>query len=323
MKILLIGSNGQVGWELARTLLPLGEVVALNREQANFTDLKTLRATVQTICPDVIVNAAAYTAVDKAESERDLAFLINAEAVDVLAEEAKKLNALLIHYSTDYVFDGTKDAPYFENDATNPLNVYGESKLAGELAIQASGADYLILRTTWVFAARGNNFVKSILRLAAERDELNIVADQIGAPTWARLIAESTAHILRQAQQECAAKTFESGIFNLTSEGETSWHGFAEKIVELKHIPPAPLQRGEANKNSLAPFEGDGAIARGVCFKDEEIRCVINPIPTLDYPTPAKRPANSRLSTKRLTQRFGLTMPTWETTLKLCLEELK
>jgi dTDP-4-dehydrorhamnose reductase len=323
MKILLIGSNGQVGWELARTLLPLGEVVALNREQADLTDLEKCRATVQTIRPDVIVNAAAYTAVDKAETERNLAFLINAQAVEILAQEAKKLNAVLIHYSTDYVFDGTKDAPYFENDATNPLNVYGESKLAGELAIQASGADYLILRTTWVFAARGNNFVKSILRLAAERDELNIVADQIGAPTWARLIAETTAHILRQAQQECAAKTFESGIFNLTSEGETSWHGFAEKIVELKHIPPAPLQRGEANKNSLAPFEGGGAIARGVCFKDEEIRCVINPIPTSDYPTPAKRPANSRLSTKRLTQRFGLTMPTWETTLKLCLEELK
>jgi dTDP-4-dehydrorhamnose reductase len=289
MKILLIGSNGQVGWELARTLLPLGEVVALNREQADLTDLETLRQTVQTIRPNVIVNAAAYTAVDKAETERDLAFLINAQAVDVLAQEAKKWNALLIHYSTDYVFDGTKNAPYVENDATNPLNVYGESKLAGELAIQASGADYLILRTTWVFAARGNNFVKSILRLAAERDELNIVADQIGAPTWARLIAESTAHILRQAQQECAAKTFESGIFNLTSASETSWHGFAEKIVEL-----AQLQN-----------------------------CAIHPIPTSKYPTPAKRPANSRLSTKKLTQRFGLTMPTWETTLKLCLEELK
>ena len=288
MKILLIGSNGQVGWELARTLLPLGEVVALNRDQADLTDLEKLRQIVQTIRPDAIVNAAAYTAVDKAETERDLAFLINAQAVEVLAQEAKKLNALLIHYSTDYVFDGTKDTPYVENDATNPLNVYGESKLAGELAIQASGVDYLICRTTWVFAARGNNFVKSILRLAAERDKLNIVADQIGAPTWARLIAETTAHILRQAQLERGANTFESGIFNLTSAGETSWHGFAEKIVELA-----------------------------------EINCVTNPIPTSDYPTPAKRPANSRLSTECLTQRFGLTMPTWETTLKLCLEEIK
>jgi dTDP-4-dehydrorhamnose reductase len=234
------------------------------------------------------VNAAAYTAVDKAETEHDLAFLINAQAVEVLAQEAKKLNALLIHYSTDYVFDGTKATPYLEKDVINPLNVYGQSKLIGELEIQASGADYLICRTTWVFAARGNNFVKSILRLAAERDELNIVADQIGAPTWARLIAESTAHIVRQAQLERCANTFESGIFNLTSAGETSWHGFAEKIVELT-----------------------------------QLHCVVKPIPTSDYPTPAKRPANSRLSTDRLTQRFGLTMPTWETTLKLCLEELK
>ncbi|MDD5227301.1 MAG: dTDP-4-dehydrorhamnose reductase [Methylococcales bacterium] len=294
MKILLTGCNGQVGWELARTLLPLGEVVALNREQANFLDLEKLRETVQTIRPDVIVNAAAYTAVDKAETERDLAFLINTQAVEVLAQEAKSLNALLIHYSTDYVFDGTKDAPYDEDDATNPLNVYGESKLAGEQTIQASGADYLILRTTWVFASRGQNFVKSILRLAAEREELNIVADQIGAPTWARLIAETTAHILKHAQQERVTKTFVSGIYNLTSSGKTSWHGFAEKIVEL-----ARLQNYE--------------------FKNR----VINPIPTSAYPLPAKRPANSRLSTARLTQRFGLIMPTWEDTLKLCLEELK
>ncbi len=294
MKILLTGCNGQVGWELARTLLPLGEVVALNREQADFSDLEKLRKTVQTIRPDVIVNAAAYTAVDKAETERELAFLINTQAVEVLAQEAKSLNALLIHYSTDYVFDGIKDAPYHENDVTNPLNVYGESKLAGEQAIQVNGADYLILRTTWVFASRGQNFVKSILRLATEREELNIVADQIGAPTWARLIAETTAHILKQAQQERVTKTFTSGIYNLTSSGETSWHGFAEKIVEL-----ARLQNYE--------------------FKNR----VINPIPTSAYPLPAKRPANSRLSTERLTQRFGLIMPTWEEILKLCLEELK
>jgi dTDP-4-dehydrorhamnose reductase len=290
MKILLTGCNGQVGWELARTLLPLGEVVALNREQANFTDLKTLRATVQTICPDVIVNAAAYTAVDKAESERDLAFLINAEAVDVLAEEAKKLNALLIHYSTDYVFDGTKDAPYNENDVPNPLNVYGESKLAGEQAIQASGADYLIFRTTWVFAERGQNFVNSILRLAAEREELNIVADQIGAPTWARFIAEATAHSIRQAEIERKAKIFESEILNLTSAGETSWQGFAEKIVEIAR------QQNRTLKNQA-----------------------INPIPTSAYPIPAKRPLNSRLSTERLTERFNLVMPNWDETLRLCL----
>lgn len=292
MKIVLLGSNGQVGFELARSLLPLGEVIALNRSQADLTNLENLRASIQTIRPDMIVNAAAYTAVDKAESERELAFVINAQAVEVLAQEAKNLNALLIHYSTDYVFDGTKTTSYFEKDATNPLNVYGESKLAGELAIQKSGVDYLIFRTTWVFAARGQNFVNSILRLASEREELNIVADQMGAPTWARLIADTTAHCLRQAQSERNEKTFESGIFNLTNSGETSWFGFTEKIVEF-------------------------ARAKNVELKNR----VINPIPTSEYPTPAKRPANSRLNTEKLSQRFHVKMPLWEETLKLCLEE--
>lgn len=293
MKILLFGANGQVGFELARSLLPLGDVIALNRENADLTDLEKCRATIQTIQPDVIVNAAAYTAVDKAETERETAFLINAKAVEVFAQEAKKVGALLIHYSTDYVFDGTKNTPYLEDDLPNPLNVYGESKLAGEQTIQASGADYVILRTTWVFAARGQNFVKSILRLAAEREELNIVADQIGAPTSARFIADATAHILRQAQCERNAKTFISGIFNLTNSGETSWFGLAEKIVELARLQNLDL------KNRL-----------------------INPIPTTAYPTPAKRPANSRLSTAKLQQRFGLNLPTWEQSLTFCLEEI-
>jgi dTDP-4-dehydrorhamnose reductase len=293
VKILLFGANGQVGFELARSLLPLGEVIALNRENADLTDLEKCRTTIQTIQPDVIVNAAAYTAVDKAETERELAFLINAKAVDVFAQEAKKVGALLIHYSTDYVFDGTKNTPYLEDDLPNPLNVYGESKLAGEQAIQASGADYVIFRTTWVFAARGQNFVKSILRLAAEREELNIVADQIGAPTSARFIADATAHILRQVQCERNEKTFISGIFNLTNSGETSWFGFAEKIVELARLQNLDL------KNRL-----------------------INPIPTSAYPTPAIRPANSRLSTAKLQQRFGLTIPTWEQSLTFCLEEI-
>ncbi|MDD2864014.1 MAG: dTDP-4-dehydrorhamnose reductase [Methylococcales bacterium] len=293
MKILLFGANGQVGFELARSLLPLGEVIALNRENADLTDLEKCRTTIQTIQPDVIVNAAAYTAVDKAETERDSAFLINAKAVDVFAQEAKKVGALLIHYSTDYVFDGTKDAPYLEGDLPNPLNVYGESKLAGEQAIQASGADYVILRTTWVFAARGQNFVKSILRLAAEREELGIVADQIGAPTSARFIADATAHILPQIQQARNVKIFKSDIFNLTNSGETSWFGLAEKIVELARLQNIEL------KNRL-----------------------INPIPTSAYPTPAKRPANSRLSTAKLQQRFGLTIPTWEQSLTFCLEEI-
>ncbi len=292
MKILLLGKNGQVGWELARTLLPLGEVIALDRQQIDFVNLEALRQTIQTIRPDVIVNAVAYTAVDKAESDQESAFLCNATAVDAIAQEAKKISALLIHYSTDYIFDGTKNTPYLEDDAVNPLNVYGESKLAGENAIIASGVDYIILRTTWVFAARGQNFLKSILRLAAERDTLNIVADQIGAPTWARVIAQTSAHIIKQVQQERAARKFVSGVFHLTSAGDTSWHGFAQKIVEF---------------------------ASPHCqFKTH----VISAIPTSQYLTPAKRPLNSRLCTDKLTQRFGIVMPTWEVSLKLCMEEL-
>lgn len=294
MKILLTGSQGQVGWELARTLLPLGEVVAASRDQADLSDLDGLRRSIRSIKPDIIVNAAAYTAVDKAEADQEQAFLINGQAAGVLAEEASICGALLIHYSTDYVFDGSKTGAYLEGDQTNPLNVYGQSKLAGEQAIQASTADFLILRTTWVYAARGNNFVKSILRLAQEREELNIVADQIGAPTWARLIAESTAHILRQAQQERQQGGFKSGIYNLTSTGETSWHGFAEKIIEL-----AKQQDGLPIKTQR-----------------------VNPIPTSAYPLPATRPANSRLSTQRLQKHYQLALPSWETALQLCMDEI-
>jgi dTDP-4-dehydrorhamnose reductase len=294
MKILLTGATGQVGWELARTLLPLGDVIAVNREQADLANLKSLRTIIQQHKPDVIVNPAAYTAVDKAETERELAFLINGEAPGVLAEEAKKIGALLVHFSTDYVFDGSKSAAYTEDDDTNPINVYGQSKLAGEQAIQSVAGDHFILRTSWVYASRGNNFLKTILRLAAEREELKIVADQIGAPTWARLIAETTAQIVKQALSEKQNNSFKSGIYNLTSSGETSWHGFAEKIIGII--------RAE-NKISLK-------------------NRVIHPIPTTDYPLPAKRPANSRLSTARLEQRFGLTMPTWDNSLRLCMEEL-
>ncbi len=294
MKVLLTGSQGQVGWELARTLLPLGEVVAASRAQADLSDLDGLRRSIRSIKPDIIVNAAAYTAVDKAETDQEQAFLINAQASGVLAEEAAICGALLIHYSTDYVFDGSKTGAYLEGDQTNPLNVYGQSKLAGEQAIQASTADFLILRTTWVYAARGNNFVKSILRLAQEREELNIVADQIGAPTWARLIAESTAHILRQAQQERQQGGFKPGIYNLTSTGETSWHGFAEKIIEL-----AKQQEGLSIKTQR-----------------------VNPIPTSAYPLPATRPANSRLSTQRLQKHYQLALPSWETALQLCMDEI-
>lgn len=294
MKILLTGCNGQVGWELARALLPLGDIIAVNRSQVDLSDPDGLRRIVQKVSPDVIVNPAAYTAVDKAETDRDMAFLINAEAPRVLAEEAAKSAALLIHYSTDYVFDGTKNAPYTEDDATHPVNVYGQSKLAGEQAIQAAGADHLILRTSWVYAARGQNFLKTILRLAAEREELAIVADQVGSPTWARLIAETTAHILRQSLLERRQGHFNSGVYNLTSVGETSWHGFAQAIVEIARQQGMP-----ALKNRI-----------------------INPIPTTAYPAPAKRPLNSRLSTDRLEQRFGLKMPSWDAALRLCMADM-
>jgi dTDP-4-dehydrorhamnose reductase len=293
MKILLTGTTGQVGWELARTLLPVGDVIAVDRSQADLADLNSLRAIIQHHKPDVIVNPAAYTAVDKAETEQELAFLINAEAPGVMADEAKKIGALLVHYSTDYVFDGTKSTPYTEDDATNPINVYGRSKLAGEQSIQSVAGDYLILRTSWVYASRGNNFLKTILRLAADREELKIVADQIGSPTWARLIAETTAHIVRQALLERRANRFNSDIYHLTSTGDTSWHGFAQQIVD------SVREQGK------------------VALKNKSIY----PIPTTDYPLPAIRPTNSRLSTHRLEQQFGLTMPSWDNALRLCMQE--
>lgn len=294
MRLLLTGPTGQVGWELARTLLPLGEVTAVNRSQADLYDIHSLQTIIRQIKPDIIVNPAAYTAVDKAETEHAQAFLINAEAPGILAEEAKKLRSLLVHYSTDYVFDGTKRTPYDEEDLPKPINVYGQSKLAGERAIQAVGGDYLILRTSWVYASRGSNFLKTIMRLAAEREELRIVADQMGAPTWARLIAEATAQIVRQSV--CARRTdsFNSGLFHLTSSGETSWHGFAERIVAIAH---------EQNK----------------CMLKNKI---IHAIPTTDYPLPAARPSNSRLSSRRLEHEFGLTMPSWDNALSLCMQEL-
>lgn len=294
MKILLTGATGQVGWELARTLLPVGEIIALDRSQADLADLSALRVIIQQYKPDVIVNPAAYTAVDKAETEQKLAFLINAEAPGIFAEEAKKIGALLVHYSTDYVFDGTKSTLYMEDDTTNPISVYGQSKLAGEQAIQSVAGDYLILRTSWVYASRGNNFLKTILRLAAEREELKIVADQIGSPTWARLIAETTAHIVRQTMLEISTNRFNSNVYHLTSSGETSWQGFAQKIVDIV--------REQGN----------------VALKNKAIL----PIPTTDYPLPAKRPANSRLSTNRLEQHFGLSLPSWDNALKLCMQEL-
>jgi dTDP-4-dehydrorhamnose reductase len=296
-KILLIGRTGQLGWELQRTLATLGTVVALEHDSTPAADLAkpgSLRGLVRALAPDLIVNAAAYTAVDRAESEPELAMAVNGTAPGVLAEEAARLKVALVHYSTEYVFDGSKDGAWTEEDVPAPLNVYGKTKLAGEQAIQASGCAHLIFRTSWVYAARGHNFLRTMLRLAAERDALNIVADQIGTPNWARWLAGATAHALTVARgptprAPAEALTPCSGLYHLSCAGATSWHGFAERIFAL-HPPARPV--------------------------------TVNPIATRDYPTPAQRPANSRLDTARLTRAFGIHTPAWDELLSLCLAEL-
>lgn len=281
-RILLTGKNGQVGWELQRTLAPLGEVLAFDRTELDLADPDRLVAIVRDAKPDIIVNAAAYTAVDKAESDIDAAMAINAAAPGILAEEAKRLGALLVHYSTDYVFDGTKQGAYVEDDEPNPLNMYGRSKLAGERAIQSTGCRHLILRTSWVYGLRGHNFLRTVLRLAVERDELRIVSDQVGAPTWSRLIAEATMAALARADPP-------EGLYHASATGSVSWHGFAAAI--LSYVPPERMPRLIA-------------------------------IPTSDYPLPAARPTNSRLDCSRLAHRFGIGLPSWDTTLSLCLAAL-
>jgi dTDP-4-dehydrorhamnose reductase len=292
-KILLTGKNGQVGWELQRTLASLGRVMALDSSELDFADAEAIRRKVREIQPQIIVNPAAYTAVDKAESEPELALAINGIAPGILAEEAKKLDALLIHYSTDYVFDGSKAGAYLEEDVPNPLGVYGQTKLAGEQAIRAVGGNHLILRTSWVYGARGKNFLLTMLRLARERSELRIVDDQIGAPTWCRSLAEITAQMLAQlyapgAVKEDMAKL--SGTYHLTATGNVSWYGFANKIIELSGIVPVP--------NLLA-------------------------IPSSEYPTPAARPMNSLLSNDKLLSTFGLQAGVWQENLQLCMQELQ
>lgn len=294
MRLLVTGATGQVGWELARSLMPLGEVVAVDSAECNFAQPQDLRPLLERVRPDVIVNAAAYTAVDKAEMEERLATQINATAVGMLAEWGRANNALLVHYSTDYVFDGSKASAYTETDETGPLGAYGRSKLAGELAIRQSGCDHLILRTSWVFASRGRNFVRTMLRLARERKELKVVDDQTGAPTWARNIADATAHIVRQSQQERIQRNFASGIFNLTSAGETSWYGFTQAILS-------------------------GATRRGILNAEELPQ--LHPVPTEAYPLPAPRPKNSCLAGSCLQQHFGISLPHWQDALARCLDE--
>jgi dTDP-4-dehydrorhamnose reductase len=295
MRLLVTGATGQVGWELARSLMPLGEVIAADRTRCDLSRPETIGPLIHDVRPDVIVNAAAYTAVDRAEQEESLATTINGTSVGVLAQAAGKAGALLIHYSTDYVFDGKKPAPYVEDDAPNPINAYGRSKLAGEVAIRETACDYIILRTSWVYAARGHNFVRTILRLARERDELNIVADQFGAPTSARTIADATTLFVRHTQQERVAATFASGIFHLTAAGATSWHGFAEAIVQ------SAARHGLLDSSRLPR---------------------INPIPASAYPLPAARPANSRLDCQLLRNWSGVALPDWQQALERVLQDI-
>ena len=296
MRLLVTGANGQVGWELSRSLMPLGEVVALDHRQCDFSRPELLPSLIRSIKPDIIVNAAAYTAVDKAEREEKLATTVNGTAVGVIAEESRKTGILLVHYSTDYVFDGVKQTPYTEEDAPNPINVYGRSKLAGDTAVRQAGGAYVILRTSWIYARRRHNFLGTILRLASEREELRIVDDQIGAPTWARNIADATVLIVRVVCQEQAQGQFAFGLFNLTASGATSWHGFAKAILE------------DATRYALLPVQHLPQL---------------KPIPSEEYPLPAVRPKNSRLAGDRISMRFGIALPDWKQGLARCIEEMK
>ncbi|MBK0115720.1 MULTISPECIES: dTDP-4-dehydrorhamnose reductase [Delftia] len=299
MKLLLLGRNGQVGWELQRSLAPLGELIALDRQGdaggqglcGDLSHLDELARTVRALRPDVIVNAAAHTAVDKAESEPDQARLLNALAPQVLAREAVQTGALLVHYSTDYVFDGSGSAARTETEATAPLSVYGSSKLEGEQLIQASGCRHLIFRTSWVYAARGGNFAKTMLRLAQEREALSVIDDQWGAPTGADLIADVTAHAIRQLQRQPG----DQGLYHLVAGGETTWHAYASHVI--------------ARARELAPDRP---------WKVQRIAAV----PTSAFPTPAQRPHNSRLNTDRLQQTFGLRLPHWQAGVDRMLQEI-
>ena len=296
MKILLLGKNGQVGWELQRSLAPLGEVIALDFDstgplKANFADPESLAATVRAVAPHLIVNAAAHTAVDKAESEPEFARALNATSPSVLAREAAALGAWLVHYSTDYVFNGSGTTPWREDSATGPLSVYGATKLEGEQAILASGCQHLIFRTSWVYAARGGNFAKTMLKLAKERDKLTVIDDQIGSPTGADLLADITAHAVRMA----IAKPELAGVYHAVAQGETSWYGYARHVIENARAAGQPIR--------VTPD-------------------AVLPVPTSAFPTPAARPNNSRMNTHKLRDTFGLTLPAWQAGVERMLSEV-
>jgi dTDP-4-dehydrorhamnose reductase len=293
-RILVTGAGGQLGWELVRAVAPLGEVLAPPRQELDLARPDQLRARMRRLRPAAVLNAAAYTAVDRAEAEPAAAFAVNAEGPGVLAEEAAACGALLVQFSTDYVFDGAAAGPYREGDPAAPLGVYGRSKLEGERAVAAAGGAHLVLRASWVYGTRGHNFLRTMLRLARERDELRVVCDQVGAPTWARMLAAATAAVLAQlrAGGGFALAPERGGVYHASAAGETSWHGFAAALLALD---PA---RGE-----------------------QRCRAVV-PIPTAEFPTPAARPRNSLLSGERLLREFGVALPHWSEQLRLCMAEL-
>lgn len=294
LKILVTGKNGQVGFELLRALAPLGEVVGVDHAECDLADAEAIKALVRRVAPDVIVNPAAYTAVDKAESDSATAFAVNAEALRVLGEEAARLGAFVVHYSTDYVFNGSKDGAYSESDVPDPQSVYGHTKFAGECALADAHPRHLILRTSWVVGAHGGNFAKTMLRLAADRDQLTVVADQFGAPTSAALLADITAHLVRQHARE-GSEPFPYGTYHLVAGGETNWCDYARFVISE-------------------------ALAAGKTLKatPEAVR----PLSTAEYPTPAKRPANSRLDTSRFRNTFGLRLPDWQEGVRHVLQQI-
>ena len=290
-RILLLGASGQVGWELNRTLSVLGELVTTERSdhadlRLDASDLPQLQAVLDSVSPDIVVNATAYTAVDKAEREQDLAMRVNGEVPGLIGRWAASRGAMVVHYSTDYVFDGGKDAPYVETDLPNPVSVYGRTKLAGDQALIASGCDAVILRVSWVYGMRGSNFLLTMRRLMQEHDSLSIVHDQLGAPTWCRTIAQITATLLARMPGNTEARSALSGVYHLAPSGSTNWFGFAKAIRDRLGLD-----------------------------------CALKPIPSSDYPTPATRPMNSRMDTEKLRDTFGLKLPGWEHDLVLCLGE--
>jgi len=294
LKILVTGKHGQVGFELQRALSPLGQVVAIDQSECNLADPDAIRQRLRALAPDIIVNPAAYTAVDKAESDTDTAFAVNARAPQVIGEEAARLSALVIHYSTDYVFDGSKEGAYSEDDTPDPQSVYGRSKLGGEIALAKANPRHLILRTSWVVGAHGGNFAKTMLRLAAERDRLSVVADQFGAPTSAALLADLTAHLVRQ-HQRTGEEGFPYGTYHVVAAGETNWCDYARFVIGEALAAGRPLK---ATPDTVLPLT------------------------TADYPTPAKRPANSRLDTSRFRTTFGLHLPHWQEGVRQVLQQL-